>query len=100
MTRIVELDGTVFPLLSWLDLPGAMAVINAAATHQTIAEWMSRGAYRAAPVTRANVGAALAFSRRPDLQAHLDTRAFPHSAAARAAQHIPAAEAWLATVVE
>lgn len=93
---IIQLDGYMFPLRSWLDLPAAMAVIKAAATRKTIAEWMSHGAYRAAPVTRPNVIAALEFCRRPDLQGHLDMREFLHSAAAHAVQHIPAAEAWLA----
>lgn len=96
MAHLTQLDGRVFSLQTFLDLPAVMAVIKAAATDRTIAEWMSRGAYRAAPVTPANVVAALQFARRPDLQEHLDIRVFPHSAAARAVQHIPAAEAWLA----
>jgi hypothetical protein len=96
LTQLTQLDGTAFSLLSFLDLPAAMAVIKAAATDRTLAEWMSRGAYRAAPVTYPNVVAALQFARRQDLQGHLDTRVFSHSEAARAVQHIPAVEAWLA----
>lgn len=96
MTHLTQCDGRVFSLHTFLDLSAAMAVITAAATGRTPAQWMSRGAYRAAPVTRANVAAALAFARRPDLQGHLNMRAFTHSTEARAARHITAAEAWLA----
>lgn len=95
MTRIIQIDGKAYSLLSWLDLPAAMAVIKAAATEKTIAEWMSRGAYRAARVTRPNVSVALEFCRRPELQGHLNMREFLHSREAHAVQHIPAAERWL-----